>query len=296
MKTSCRQLPTISVVVPTHNSERTLTASLQSVIEQRYRGLEVLIIDNLSTDRTLAIARAFEKEHDYIRVISARDSGVYDAMNNGIALSCGEWIYFLGSDDRLEPHALMDVFRQVEPNEVDILYGDVRFDTSGEIYDGEFSISKLLRKNLCHQAVFYRRQLFDRFGLYDCSYELYADWEFNWRCFGAEGVRIKYVPVVVAEFSNTGLTSKQVDDRFNFDRPNLILKYCAAKVDPGDLHRALWPHVCRYIENSSLGSASSVIMRAAFHTRRPLRYIIAGAYWRIRSSFHARELISNRSS
>jgi hypothetical protein len=95
--------PSVSVIVVTKNPGSRLSAALESVWAQRHVTLELIVIDGASTDGT----REFlERHRDRIAVlVSEPDAGVYDAMNKGIARATGDWIYFLGGDDRLAGEA-----------------------------------------------------------------------------------------------------------------------------------------------------------------------------------------------
>jgi len=95
------QQPLLTIVIPTFRAERTLQASLDSVLGQDLRDLEVLIMDGGSQDGTNAIALAAAASDPRVYFFSEPDKGVYDAMNKGIARARGAWIYFLGSDDVL---------------------------------------------------------------------------------------------------------------------------------------------------------------------------------------------------
>ena len=85
--------PKISVIIPTYNSRRTLEAAIRSVSNQTFSAHEILVIDGGSTDGTLDVIIANEKNITYW--ISQKDEGVYDAINKGILRASGEWIYVL---------------------------------------------------------------------------------------------------------------------------------------------------------------------------------------------------------
>ena len=162
----------ISIIIPTFNSAKTLAVCLDSILKQSFTDFEVLIMDGLSTDNTLEIA----KSYDDIRLIisSEKDNGIYDAMNKGITQSKGEWIYFLGSDDRLfNKNVFSEVYEIQKKGNSKIIYGNVLIEgqagwaKNGQIYDGEFSLSKLIERNICHQAIFYKKEVFDKLGLYN---------------------------------------------------------------------------------------------------------------------------------
>lgn len=69
-----------------------------SVLYQSHGDFEILIIDGLSMDRTLDVAQSFKDQR--IKIHSEKDKGIYDAMNKGISLAKGKWVFFMGSDDR----------------------------------------------------------------------------------------------------------------------------------------------------------------------------------------------------
>lgn len=207
----------ISIIIPTFNSAKTLRACLHSVIEQTYREKEILIIDGGSTDDTISIINEFSEKEPSLRFISEPDNGIYDAMNKGISLSQGEWLYFLGSDDSLaDNQVLEDVQRVLKTGKVKFLYGDVRLVPSKIIYGGKYNWFRLLKRNISHQAIFYHRDLFDALGSFQQRYSIVADWVFNIHCF-RQGVKKKYIRRVIADFCEDGLSSTNRKD-VNFQK------------------------------------------------------------------------------
>lgn len=203
------QTPILTIIMPTFRAEKTLQASLDSVLRQGFPDWELLIMDGGSTDSTLDMARAAALQDTRIRLFSGPDKGVYDAMNKGIGEARGEWLYFLGSDDLLQDERVLgDVVSLPEKDQCDLLYGDVVSDSYKGRYDGVFTYEKLLHRNLSHQAAFYRRQLFVRLGDYSLRYKGYADWDFNIRCFSDAGVRIRYIDRIIGCFGADGLSSR----------------------------------------------------------------------------------------
>ena len=201
--------PYLSIIIPTRQAERTLKVALDSILEQSFANLEILVMDSVSTDNTLAIAREAADGDGRVLVFSEPDKGVYDAMNKGIQRARGEWVYFLGSDDRLhDEKVLKDVFSLPDKDGYDLLYGNVVGPSYRGAYDGVFTYEKLLIRNVSHQACFYRRSLFVRLGDYKLRYRAYADWEFNIRCFSDPRVRIRFVDRVIASFGPGGLSSR----------------------------------------------------------------------------------------
>src|SRR5688572_31229641 len=139
--------PFLSIVIPTFNSAQALSTTLASVLGQTFADIEVLVIDGHSTDNTVEIIQSFQDRR--IRILSEKDNGVYDAMNKGVSMSAGTWIYFLGSDDMLfSSRTLENVTARLTSTEAEFVYGNVRIDGDSpwakhdSIYDGKFTREK----------------------------------------------------------------------------------------------------------------------------------------------------------
>lgn len=101
------QFPTISIVMPSLNSEKYIGEAIESVINQNYPSLEFIVIDGGSTDNTINIIRSYEKHLTYW--ISEKDNGHGHALNKGFARSTGEIMAWLNSDDKYAPNAFFTV-------------------------------------------------------------------------------------------------------------------------------------------------------------------------------------------
>jgi glycosyltransferase involved in cell wall biosynthesis len=182
--------------------------------------MEVLLIDGLSSDNTIDIAREFASKYNYIKFISEKDDGIYDAMNKGIKMAKGEWFYFLGSDDKLfNENILSDIFLKINTKQIKIIYGNVLINgdagwaQDGQIYDGEFSLSKLINeKNICHQAIFYNKTVFEKCGIFNTRYNICADWDMNLRLWAT--FPFYYIDTVIAVF-NGGSTSYRIANNYD---------------------------------------------------------------------------------
>src|SRR4051812_5182325 len=106
-------LPFFTIIIPVFNSEKTIDIAIGSVLNQQYTSYEVLIIDGLSKDNTLEKVRSYNDAR--IKIHSEKDSGIYDAMNKGIAKATGTWLMFLGSDDELhDNNVLADIHDAID--------------------------------------------------------------------------------------------------------------------------------------------------------------------------------------
>ena len=203
--------PFFSIIIPTYNSEKTLAKTLDTILNQTFSDFEVLIVDGDSKDKTLLIASEFNNPK--IKVFSEPDKGLYDAMNKGIALSKGEWLYFIGSDDYLySDNVLLQIANKIKRTTRDVVYGNVliKGDTGwakdGQIYNGKFSFQKLLKSNICHQSMFYRKSFVEKNHLfYDLKYPVCADWDFNIRC--RQLTDFAFTDTLVAVFNAGGIST-----------------------------------------------------------------------------------------
>lgn len=212
-------MPTFSVITVNFNSGNKLLDTIPSVLAQE-PSVEYIIVDGGSSDQSIAIARhAAQENSPVLRIISEPDEGIYDAMNKGIAAATGRYIYFLGAGDLLLPGVLKQISKVLPDHDQCLLYGDVL--RTGKAYDGEFTRGKLCEKNICHQAVFYGRDVFRECGTYNLRYRLWADWEMNLRVFGDRRILKKYLPLLIANFEEGG-QSLQVDQTFEKDKLDLI--------------------------------------------------------------------------
>lgn len=214
----------ITVVTVTYNCAAVLQAAIDSVAGQTYPHVEYIVVDGGSTDGTVEIIR--QNAAQITRWVSEPDGGIYDAMNKGIAMATGDFIYFLGGDDRLYPEVLGLVAAQMKDLQ-SVYYGDVCFvgDRHG-VYDGVFNRNKLIRRNICHQAIFYPCAVLSEGKKYDLAYKTYADYVFNMELWGS-GVRFVYLGLVVADF-RVGGASISGDALFFERRKALIRKYFGA--------------------------------------------------------------------
>ena len=203
--------PLFSIIIPTYNSESSLKKTLDSVLEQSFSDFEIVIMDGGSKDKTINVAKSFKDSR--LKIYSEPDKGVYDAMNKGIARSSGQWLYFIGSDDYLyASDVLQKVCNQLEKIKTHVLYGnvvikgDAGWAKDGQIYNGKFTLQRLLRGNICHQAIFYRRDfLIDNNLIYNLNYPIVADWDFNIQC--SLKTAFTYLNIIVAVFNAGGIST-----------------------------------------------------------------------------------------
>jgi len=218
--------PLFSIIVPTFNVAETLPACLDSIAGQTCTDFELVLVDGGSSDGTPDIAKSYSPGlREHLVIHCGPDQGPYDAMNHGVELASGAWVYFLGADDSLyAADTLARVAAFIDAHQpCDLVYGDVMLRSDSSRYSGVFDLDRLLfEENICHQAIFYRRELFAGIGPYNLRYRLWADWDFNIRCFSNPALVTRYMDVVIANYNDMGGLSKREDEEFKKLLPRFI--------------------------------------------------------------------------
>jgi len=204
-----------SIVTVTFNAAAMLPVTLESLAAQRCQDLEWLVQDGASADQSLALITAHSAATMGLRLVSEPDGGIYDAMNRAVARAQGDWIYFLNAGDALaDAEVLASVAAAADASAVDLIVGEVL--TVGPRVTQHRSYAhlgptRLLFDSLCHQAVFARRSLFDRFGAFDTRFRYAADYDWLLRVWRG-GARVRMLPQVVAHFATGGAHAKAATD------------------------------------------------------------------------------------
>ena len=220
-----RSRPLFSIVTVCRNAERSIGMTIESVLRQSalVGRIEHLVIDGLSTDGTLRVLA----QYPHLHVVSEPDAGIYDAMNKGIARARGEYIGILNADDWYEPNALAEVAEafRLSP-EAGIVHGDVRRWSGTTLVDVvkpslDLGFHGTLVMPINHPACFVRREVFSRFGAFDPSYRIFADYDWVRRLIKA-GVVLQYVPEVLTNFRFGGVSTMRfaVRERYRVFRAN----------------------------------------------------------------------------
>ena len=125
MNVNLNPKPLISIITVCYNSEKTIAKTIESVVDQKYKNIEFIIIDGKSNDKTLNIIENYKS--NISKVISEKDEGIYDAFNKGLNIAKGDLIGFVNSDDILTPEALMILVKYYNsyPNK-DFFFGAVK--------------------------------------------------------------------------------------------------------------------------------------------------------------------------
>ena len=219
--------PLFSIVIPTFRCAEKLECSIASVLGQPRDLFELIVIDGNSRDDTLDVLRAHQSD---LRWISEPDRGVYDAMNKGIALSTGRYLYFLGAGDCLRENVLTRVVPYLPASKIGFVYGDVFMHDKDVVWDGPWTPDKFRNRTPCQQAIFYDRRIFTRQGLFEQRFKTMADYAMNIRCFGDRRIVKLYINQIIADYEGAGYSANWKDELFHRERPSLLKRHLGVKV------------------------------------------------------------------
>lgn len=240
----------ISIITATYNSAKTLRTTLESVLSQTYENYEHLIIDGGSKDDTMDIVREYEQRYrGRLRYISEPDKGIYDAMNKGIAMASSDVVGILNSDDFYTGSTVLSEVVSAFDKAgaaLDAVYGDIHYVSDDDLTKcvRYYSSAGFRRWKMrmgwmpAHPSFYCRKSIYERYGSFDISFKIGADFENLLRLIFVNNINIKYLPLDFVTMrtggaSTSGLAShKQIyqDHRRAYKKngvySNFILEGC----------------------------------------------------------------------
>jgi len=201
----------ISVITVCLNVEDTIAETLYSVASQTYKNVEHIIIDGSSTDKTLEIVKSFEREN--LKVVSEPDSGIYEAMNKGIAMATGDYLFCLNANDKFIHNKVLEIIVNKGLNSgKDLVFGtyfEQCFKTGKYGIKKQNNLNKFDLWQACplHSTLFCKKELFDKFGVFDTSYKICGDYDWSIRVLTKEKLSFCYIDTLVNLFDASGISS-----------------------------------------------------------------------------------------
>ncbi|RHX91220.1 glycosyltransferase [Leptospira yasudae] len=226
----------LTVVTINLNNVSGLKATVGSVLSQTLKNFEYFVADGMSTDGGKEYLESLTDPR--LNFVCEKDQGIYFAQNKGIKMTNGEYILFLNSGDVLAKDTTLEEILSSQLSS-DLIYGDMFIESVTGFrklgkQPSKISLTHLLLDTIWHPACLIKRDLFDKFGLYNTEFKIVADYEFWLRIFSSKSVSIKYIPVVFSKFNLEGLSSapenrtrlireREIAQSLYYDRSTLFL-------------------------------------------------------------------------
>jgi glycosyltransferase involved in cell wall biosynthesis len=213
----------LTLVIAAYNSAKTLRKTLDSFVEQVYLEKECVVVDGNSKDETVEILTSYG---DKIRWISEPDKGIYDAINKGIAISTGDALCIIGTDDFL-PHPktfniIADAFQKFG---TDAIYGD-----TFRVYAETMKLERYWKGEAYkrtkfengwmppHPGFYLKKSAYNNFGLYRNEFKIGGDYELMLRMLYKNNVSAAYIDEVLCVVTAGGASGHNYKLRSNEDK------------------------------------------------------------------------------
>ena len=210
-------MPLVSIVTGTYNSAKFIEDCVNSVNKQTYESIEHIIIDGASKDNTVSIIK--NTPNKVKKLVSEEDDGIYDAMNKGLKLASGTILGILNSDDFYNNDEviskIVDAFKDPK---IDCVYGDL-------LYVDQDDTDKVVRKWItgpykkncfqkgwhpAHPSFFVRKSVYEKYGYFNLSLDLAADFELMLRFMEKHKIKGTYLPFPMVRMRLGGATNKSI--------------------------------------------------------------------------------------
>lgn len=194
----------ISIVTATYNSGATVRDTLVSVLRQTYKDFELIIKDGGSRDNTLEICRELESQFEgRLRIISSKDKGIYDAMNQGVEAATGDIIGLLNSDDFYTSDDVLETIAAAfnEDLSLDAVYADIHYVNDEDLtkcvryYSSKsFKRERMMKGWMpAHPSFYCKREVYQKYGTFDDSFKVAADFEQLLRLIYIHVIKTRYI-------------------------------------------------------------------------------------------------------
>lgn len=189
-----------SLVTVTFNSSSTLPDTLKFVLNQTYSDIEYIIVDGASKDNTVSIVKEYEPLFQgRMKWISEPDKGLYDAMNKGIRMATGNVVGILNSDDLFMDNKVLADVASAFDEQTDAIFGNLYFVNQEDVeqivrvWKGSPYKSFKSGWHPAHPTFYVRREVYEKYGVFDTTFDVSADFELMLRLIEKHGIRTKYL-------------------------------------------------------------------------------------------------------
>ena len=213
LKYQKKNRPFFTIITVVKNDETNISKTIKSIISQNFKNFEYIVIDGLSTDKTIEQVLKYKKKINLI--LNEKDEGLYDAMNKGLFLSRGEVIVYVNSGDKLTKNALKIIHKKFDKKKIDFIFGTVKRNyTKDTIIKHGFNLKRILYNfdfATSHSTGFFiKRKSFLKIGKFNLKYKCSADYDIYYKAiikFKMRGDSTKKKQLI-GEVSSGGFSSK----------------------------------------------------------------------------------------
>lgn len=246
-----------SIITVCLNAGSDLIETVTSTIAQTYTNYEIIVKDGMSSDGSLNNLIKDQR----IRIISQKDSGIYDAMNQGIRVATGDYLIFMNAGDKFYNETVLEqLVHEIQKNNASIYYGQCYNNMLKVLEPTPQKLTKYFcyRSMVCHQATVYKADLFAK-RKYNTNYKVSADKEFLLYCIIRAHVKSQYVPIIIALYQDGGFSSSSyAQSILQTEKKQMVREYFSIieRIEFGLLHSLTFPEVRKMVlKNSSINRA-----------------------------------------
>lgn len=221
----------VSIITVVWNNASTIKDAIDSVLSQIYQNIEYIVVDGASTDGTVEIVQSYGDKIS--KFISEPDKGLYDAMNKGIALTTGDIVGILNSDDfYIDGNVIERVVKEFEEKGVDSVFADLVFvkpeniDKVVRYYDSShFNPSKFAYGWMpAHPTFFVKREIYEKYGVFKTDYKIAADYELLTRFLAKNKISYSYIKDPIVKMRIGGASTSGIKSNYFLNKE--IIRAC----------------------------------------------------------------------
>lgn len=222
----------LTIITVCLNAADTIDKTLKSIISQSFKNIELIIFDGKSEDNTVDIIKKYKDNIAFFQ--SAKDDGVYDAMNRALEKASGDYVLFFNAGDTFcSEDVLENAMKVISENaDYDFVFGWSKcidknaVCTRTDKYDNYKNKTFFADNNICHQAIFYKISLFSNDKYDTQNFKIYADWDFNVRCVKLKKAKILPLNFEICNFLIGGISTNMQNSKiFEAERRLILKKY-----------------------------------------------------------------------
>ncbi len=210
----------ISIITITYNSSKTIEQTIKSVLNQTYPNIEYIIVDGVSSDNTLEIVNKYKDQIH--KIVSEKDSGIYDALNKAINLASGEAVGILHSDDfYIDATVIEKIANTFDQNKCEGVYADLYYvnkDNTDKIirkwHSGNYSEGSFINGWMPpHPTFFVKKECYTKYGAFNLDFKTSADYELMLRLIQKNKIKLGYLPEYIIKMRLGGQSNITTKNR-----------------------------------------------------------------------------------